>query len=81
MTSSPPAAATQVNPIVRENALEGTKGWWGKHAPAHTIEAYTSQCSVLPGEDGPSCTSPHGPRRAIASRSFASAGTAGEALV
>lgn len=57
--STPPAASTEtelakeggdVNPIVRENAHEGTSGWWGKHAPAHAIEAYTSHCSLHPGE-------------------------------
>ncbi|HEY7830569.1 MAG TPA: N,N-dimethylformamidase beta subunit family domain-containing protein [Solirubrobacteraceae bacterium] len=39
-----------MNPIAGENALQGAKGWWGKHAPAHAIEAYTSQCSVFPGD-------------------------------
>jgi len=39
-----------MNPIARENALEGAAGWWGKHAPAHAIEAYTSDYSVHPGD-------------------------------
>jgi N,N-dimethylformamidase beta subunit-like, C-terminal len=44
-------AVGRVNDIARENAREGAGGgWWGKHAPAHTIEGYASQCSVRPGE-------------------------------
>ncbi len=58
-TGTPPAATyayetvgedATANAIVRENARDGAKGWWGKHAPAHTIEAYASQCSLHPGE-------------------------------
>jgi hypothetical protein len=36
--------------IARENARAGDERWWGAHAPAHTIECYSSQCSVRPGE-------------------------------
>ena len=43
-------SAVQVNSIVAENAREGAKHWWGKHAPAHAIEAYPSQCSAHPGD-------------------------------
>jgi hypothetical protein len=43
------ASAALANPIVQENAREGTRDWWGKHAPAHTIEGYPTQCSVRPG--------------------------------
>ncbi len=48
--ANPIAKESAVNPIVAENAREGARHWWGKHAPAHTIEAYTSQCSAHPGE-------------------------------
>ncbi len=44
-------ALDHVNDIARENAREGAGGgWWGRHAPTHTIEGYSSQCSVRPGE-------------------------------
>jgi SAM-dependent methyltransferase len=42
--------ATRENPIVRENARSGDGAWWGRHAPVHTIEGYTSECSVRPGD-------------------------------
>jgi hypothetical protein len=43
-------AALAANPVARENAHHGTPDWWGKHAPAHTIEGYPTQSSVRPGE-------------------------------
>jgi hypothetical protein len=40
-----------MNPIALENVREGDRGWWGGvHARPHTIEGYSSQCSVRPGE-------------------------------
>ncbi len=50
-------AALYANPVVRENAREGTRDWWGKHAPPHTIEGYPKQCSVRPGERLELCVS------------------------
>jgi hypothetical protein len=35
--------------IAAENAREGDSDWWGTHAPSHTIEGYSSQCSLRPG--------------------------------
>jgi hypothetical protein len=34
----------------RENSLPGDPHWWGRHAPSHAIEGYSSQCSARPGE-------------------------------
>jgi hypothetical protein len=39
-----------MNAIEQENARAGDDGWWGRHAPMHSIEGYPSQCSVRPGE-------------------------------
>jgi hypothetical protein len=53
MSSAPLAGegrATPMNPIVLENARQGDGGWWGRHAPPHAIEGYSSQCGVRPGE-------------------------------
>jgi hypothetical protein len=44
-------------PVARENAREGEREWWGRHAPPHTIEGYSSQCSVRPGERLELCVS------------------------
>src|SRR5205085_11081401 len=38
------------NPIVVENARPGTRAWIGRDASSSTIEGYTSEASVLPGE-------------------------------
>lgn len=48
--ANPIVKESTMNPIVAENAREGARHWWGKHAPAHAIEAYTTQCSAHPGE-------------------------------
>ena len=50
-------AAELTNPIASENAREGARGWWGKHAPPHTIEGYSTQCSVRPGDRVELCVS------------------------
>jgi hypothetical protein len=51
------ATAALADAIARENANEGARDWWGKHAPSHTIEGYSTQCSVRPGERLELCVS------------------------
>jgi N,N-dimethylformamidase beta subunit-like, C-terminal len=46
----PVAAAAAANPIQAENALPGTTAWYVNQAPPPSIEGYTSQTSLLPGE-------------------------------
>jgi hypothetical protein len=43
-------ASTAQGAIALENTHEGAEDWWGKHAPAHAIEGYATQCSVRPGD-------------------------------
>ena len=45
------------NPVVQENAHPGARDWWGRHAPPHAIEGYSTQCSVRPGERLELCVS------------------------
>jgi hypothetical protein len=45
-----PSPAFAANPIQTENALPGTTAWYVTQAPPPSIEGYTSQTSVLPGE-------------------------------
>ena len=45
-----PSPASAANPIQTENALPGTTAWYVTQAPPPSIEGYTSQTSVLPGE-------------------------------
>jgi hypothetical protein len=46
-----PSPAFAANPIQTENALPGTTAWYVTQAPPPSIEGYTSQTSVLPGEN------------------------------
>jgi PKD domain len=46
-----PSPAFAANPIQTENALPGTTAWYVSQAPPPSIEGYTSQTSVLPGEN------------------------------
>jgi N,N-dimethylformamidase beta subunit-like, C-terminal/PKD domain len=46
-----PTPAFAANPIQAENALPGTTAWYVSQAPPPSIEGYTSQTSVLPGEN------------------------------
>jgi hypothetical protein len=55
--------APATNPVARENAHEGSRDWWGRHAPPHTIEGYPTQCSVRPGERLELCVSTRPPAR------------------
>jgi hypothetical protein len=50
-------ATELANPIASENAREGARDWWGRHAPPHTIEGYSTQCSVRPGDRVELCVS------------------------
>jgi PKD domain len=45
-----PGPAAAANPIQAENALPGTSAWYVAQAPPPSIEGYTSQTSLLPGE-------------------------------
>src|SRR2546423_3805860 len=45
-----PSPAFAANPIQTENALPGTTAWYVSQAPPPSIEGYTSQTSILPGE-------------------------------
>ncbi len=47
--SAAPAALVPSNPISRENALPGVRGWAPPRAPSGAIEGYTSEVSALPG--------------------------------
>jgi hypothetical protein len=51
------AAVATASPISQENAREGEREWWGKHAPPHAIEGYATQCSVRPGDRLELCVS------------------------
>ena len=46
--SAEPAGAA--NPVQAENALPGTTAWFAEQAPPPSIEGYTSELSLLPGE-------------------------------
>ena len=45
-----PSPASAANPIQAENGLPGTTAWYVTQAPPLSIEGYTSQTSLLPGE-------------------------------
>jgi hypothetical protein len=47
---APGEATGPANPVARENALRGTRGWDLRDAPLDEIDAYTSQVSYLPGD-------------------------------
>ena len=44
------AAQNPPNPVVLENSREGTAGWADSLSGSTTVEGYTSEVSVLPGE-------------------------------
>jgi N,N-dimethylformamidase beta subunit-like protein len=45
-----PGFARAANPVQAENALPGTTAWYVTQAPPPSVEGYTSEISVLPGE-------------------------------
>src|SRR5207253_7213822 len=48
--ASRPDASSAANPIQAENALPGTSAWYVTQAPPPSVEGYTSESSVAPGD-------------------------------
>ena len=48
--ASRPDASPAANPIQVENALSGTSAWYVTQAPPPSVEGYTSESSVAPGD-------------------------------